>query len=140
MRKLLMLVVLSTPLAWAQGCGTPQTFAAMVELIMNEGEPADYGLSLAAEERPYQYHASLVRGTALPELYLTRERWTRRGNKDRIDQWVMEFAPEGNSVLHKELWEQNHRLLREKRLSNKGADQVGCHIFRKFLGAKLTLR
>jgi hypothetical protein len=140
MRQLFMMLLLSTPLAWAQGCGTPQSFAAMVALIVNEGEPADYGLSLAAEERPYKYHASLVRGTTLPELYLMREKWTRRGNKDRVDQWVMKFTAEGSSVLHKEMLEENHRLVREKRLSNKGADQVGCHIFRKFLGAQLTLR
>jgi hypothetical protein len=106
-------------------------------LIVDVGQPSDYGLSLADNERPEKYYASLVRGD-LPELYMMREKWRRRGHSYRIDQWIMKFTVDGNSVLHKELREQDHRVVREKRLSNKGADAVGCYIFRAFLGTLPT--
>ncbi len=127
-------LLLLAPLVWAEGCKTPENFAALVELIVEMGQPSDYGLSLVKDERSGKYYASLVRGD-LPELYITQERWTRRGHRNRIDQWIMKFTVDDTYVLHKELVEKDHRFVREKRLSNTGADAVECNIFRAFLGA-----
>ena len=142
MSKLLLTIfwLVLAPLALAQGCGTPKNFEALVELVVNEGEPSDYGLSLTADEKPHKYYASLVRGEDLPELYMIQEKRARRGRKEHIDQWILKFTAEDTSVVHKALWEKDHRLLREKRLSSKGADEVGCGIFRAFLGTSPSPR
>jgi hypothetical protein len=127
-------LLLFAPLVWAEGCKSPENFAALVELIVEMGQPSDYGLSLVKDERSGKYYASLVRGD-LPELYITQERWTRRGRRNRVDQWIMKFTVGDTYVLHKELVEKDHRFVREKRLSNTGADAVECKIFRAFLRA-----
>ena len=127
-------LLLPAPTAWAEGCRTPQKFAALVELIVRVGQTSDYGLTLASDEKPYKYYASLVRGD-LPELHLTREKWKMqsRGRK-RVDQWIMKFTFDGTYILHKQIAEKDHRLVHEKRLSNKGSDLVECDIFSVFLG------
>jgi hypothetical protein len=136
MRMLLITIawLLLAPLVWAEGCKSPANFAALVELIVEMGQPSDYGLSLEKNESSGKYYASLVRGD-LPELYITQERWTKRGRRNRIDQWIMKFTVDDTYVLHKELLEKDHRFVREKRLSNKGVDAVECKIFSVFLGA-----
>jgi hypothetical protein len=136
MRRLLPIVaiLLAAPLAWTEGCKTPENFAALVELVVNVGQSSDYGLTLMDDEKSQKYYASLVRAD-FPELHLTQEKWTRRRRRDRVDQWIMIFTVDGTSVLHKQLVEKNHRLVGEKRLSNKGADRVECNVFRVFLPA-----
>jgi hypothetical protein len=136
MSRLLIVValLLPAPPAFADGCTTPENFAALVELIVDVGQSSDYGLSLVDDQKSYKYYASLVRGE-FPELHLTQERWSRRGHGDRIDQWIMKFTVNGAYVLHKQLVEKDRRLVHEKRLPNKGADAVECNIFRVFLGA-----
>jgi len=135
MSKLLITIacLLLAPPALAGGCKTPENFAALVELIVDLGQPSDYGLSLVKDERSDRYYASLVRGK-LPELYITQEKWNGRGRKKRIDQWIMKFTVDDTYVLHKELVEKDHRFVREKPLSNKGVAAVECKIFRAFLG------
>jgi hypothetical protein len=134
MRKTLITIalLLSAPLVSAEGCKSPENFAALVELIVETGQPWDYGLSLVKDEKSSKYYASLVRGD-LPELYITQERWSRWHRRNRIDQWIMKFTVDDTYVLHKELVEKDHRFVREKRLSNKGVDAVECKIFRAFL-------
>jgi hypothetical protein len=136
MRQILMAIalLLSSPLVWAEGCKNPENFAALVELIVEKGQPSDFGLILAKNESSGKYYASLVRGD-LPELYIAQEMWTRRGRKNLIDQWIMKFTVDDTSVLHKELVEKDHRFVSEKRLSNDGSDAVECKIFRVFLKA-----
>jgi hypothetical protein len=136
MNKLLITIalVLLAPMAWAEGCKSPANFAALVELIVEMGQPSDYGLGLLRDEKSGKYYASLVPGD-LPELYITQERWTGRGHKKRIDQWIMKFTVDDTEVLHKELVEKDQRVVREKQLSNRGADAVACNIFRALLGA-----
>jgi hypothetical protein len=136
MRKFFIVIALLLPVppAWAEGCRTPQNFAALVELIARVGQTSDYGLTLASDEKPYRYYASLVRGD-LPELHLTRERWSRQlRGRNRVDQWVMKFTFDGTYILHKQIAEKDHRLVHEKRLSNKGSDMVECNIFSVLLG------
>ena len=127
-------LLLPVPPAWAEGCRTPQNFAALVELIVRVGQTSDYGLTLASDENPYKYYASLVRGD-LPELHLTRERWSRQSRgRNRVDQWVMNFTFDGTYILHKQMAEKDHRPVHEKRLSDKGSEMVECNIFSVLLG------
>jgi hypothetical protein len=129
------LILMVSPLAWAQGCGTPKNFAALVGLLVDVGQPSELGLSLIDNEGPEKYYATLVRGE-FPELFLTKEKWTKRHRQNRIDQWVLKYAIDSSSVLHKELREKGQHVVREKHLSTKKADGVECQIFGVFLGSK----
>ena len=126
------LILMLSPLAWAQACETPKNFAALVELIADVGEPSEFGSTLTENGRPEKYYATLIRGE-FPELLLIREKWTKKGQKNRIDQWVLKYTVNGTFVWHKELREKGQRVVQP--LSTKGADVVGCQIFSAFLGS-----
>jgi len=132
-----MFALLLPATAWAEQCNTADNFAALVELVVDAGRTTDYGITLANEQKSRKYYAALVRGD-LPELHLTQQSWHRRWRQERVDLWIMRFTVYDTYIVHKQLVEKNHRLVREKRLSSKGVDAVECNVFHAFLGTLRT--
>jgi hypothetical protein len=144
LRIIIVLPLLAAP-GWAEGCTTPENFAALVGVILDQGQPTEYGVSVADDQRADKHYASFVPpdllvSAATPELHMSQETWTRQGRVDHIDQWIIKFTLNGTFVLHRELAELDKQLLHETQLPTEGVDQVTCNIFRAFLGDLPTSR
>jgi hypothetical protein len=134
----MIVLLLLSPLVRAEACGTPENFAALVGLILDTGQASEYGISLADEERADKHYASFVPpdylvNTPMPELHMSQETWTKQGRTDHIDQWIIKFTVDGTYVLHRELAEQDQRLVHERPLPTDGSEMIACNIFRAFL-------
>ena len=48
--RVTIVLLLLAPAVWAQGCNTPENLSALVDLIVSNGQPSGYGLSLSDEQ------------------------------------------------------------------------------------------
>ena len=94
MLRMITVLLFLSPGLWAQQCRTPENFSALIDLIMDKGQPSGYGLSVSNDARADKYYASFI-PSDVPELHLIQEIWTSEGNTDRIDQWIIQFTVRG---------------------------------------------
>ena len=64
---------------------------------------------------------------------MVQETWTKQGERVHIDQWIIQFTVQGTYVVHKELAEEDSRLVDEKQLPTDGVEMVICNVFGAFL-------
>ena len=129
---IVLLLLLPAPAVWAQSCNTPENIAALVDLIVSNGQPSGYGLSLSDERNADRHYVSFIPAD-LPELHMVQETWTTQGERVHIDQWIIQFTVQGRYVVHKELAEEDSRLVGEKQLPTAGVEAVICKVFDAFL-------
>jgi len=110
-----------------------QSYLEIVQRIFEAGErvtsTASYMEFLDGNLRQYAV-AERIDTDELFSLTFVEERWSKSGNNDIIDQWVVQVAPSVHAI-HTELVERNTEVLQVRKLGTEGAEHVVERIAKK---------
>jgi hypothetical protein len=114
----------------APHCLTAQDFGSVVERIFAAGKPEGEITYLEFRDKGLRQYA-VAQGTDADHLVrvsFIEENWTRSGDKDVIDQWVLRVETDGATMrlypMHRKLVEHDSKVLSIEELSTEGMQQV----------------
>lgn len=105
----------------------------LIELIKQDGrEIPEIGMYLEYKEGELHQYATIVpsdHDPKRPDLSLIEETWTRQGDKDVIEQWII--TDEGPT--HRLMVEEDGAVISIEPLDTDQAEDVRCRVIERFL-------
>ena len=132
LRALPFALAICALLAFAAGLAGAEDYAVVVRQIFETGEYRGETRDLAfIDGNLHQY--AVAQGSApesLSRLTFIQEEWTRAGDQDIIDQWIITVFPY-EDVAHNRIVERDAEVLSTERVGTEGADAIARHIVEK---------
>jgi hypothetical protein len=102
-----------------------QDYRTVVERIVEAGKLSPYGKYLEFLEGDTRQYADVKIADDLQHIVLTfiEEHWSKSGEKDVIEQWIVQVSP-NMEVYHHMLVELHSEVLETRQLSTEGAEKV----------------
>ncbi len=102
-----------------------QDYRTVVERIVEAGKFSPYGKYLEFLEGDTRQYADVKVADDLQHIVLTfiEEHWSKSGEKDVIEQWIVQVSP-NMEVYHHVLVELHSEVLETRQLSTEGAEKV----------------
>jgi len=114
---------------------TAQDYNSVVQRILESGKvdgPVKYLEFRDGSLR--QYAVARMLDPEVVQVTFIEEVWTKTGDNDVIDQWIVEVTPDLIVALHHEMVQHDSQVLADRGLSTEGAERVVQRIAEKTVG------
>ena len=113
---------------------TAQDYSSVVQRILESGKVNGTAKYLEFQDGSLrQYAVAHMLDPEIMQVTFVEEIWTKTGDNDVIDQWIVEVTPD-LIVLHHEMIEHDSKVLAFRELSTEGAERVVERIAEKTVG------